>query len=309
MGFVKSNMDFNGKDINLLTHDIAIETLFYKNFGGRVVSAIKSKYYWIEVGNNFQFQAVVACPTTGFNDITMNQRSETVCEFMMIGEIDKDVLVSTVREFTQKKGAKNDNVLDDTALMAVIMENLIETAANQLDDIILNGDTAGGVGYLALCDGFLIKWQNAGGYVPVTAVPANLVASTVAGELQKLISAAPKALKSNKKFKAKFGVSSKIAEAYKEYLNGLVANIAYITEEAPLRYAGYDIVELGYLPDDVMFFTYPENLMIAMDDQNDVSDFKIVDLSTNSLCDRIQMKLKVRSGVATGYINQVVLYI
>lgn len=309
MGFIKTNTDYNGKDINLLTFDIATETLFYKNFGGRVVSAIKSKYYWIEVGNNFQFQASVVCPTTGFNDVTMNQRAEAVCEIMMIGQIDKNVLVATVREFTQKKGAKNDNILDDTALMNAIMENLIETAANQLDDIILNGNTATGVGYLGLCNGFLRKWQVAGGFVPVTAVPANLVAATVASELQKLITAAPKALKSTRKYKAKFAVSNKIAEAYKQYLNGLVANIAYITEEAPLRYAGYDIVELGYLPDDVMFFTYPENLMLAMDDQNDPSDWKIVDLGLSTLCERIQMQLKVRIGVATGYINNVVLYI
>lgn len=310
MGFIKTGNNFNGKVINEITIDIALETNFIADFGAKVVDAVKSTYTWVELGNNFQFQASVKCPTTGFNDILYNQRTENVCEFMMIGQVDKDVLVGTIREYTQKIGAKNDNFEDDTMLMAALMETIIETAAYQLDDIILNGNVATGSGYLALCNGFLQKWQAPGSLVvPVTAVPANIAPATIAGELQKLITAAPKALKSNKKVKGKFGISSNIAEAYKEYLNGLVANIAYITDEAPLKYAGYELVELPLLPDDVMFFTYPTNLIVAMDDRNDASDFKIVDLSESTLCERIQFYLKVRTGVATGYENQVVLYI
>lgn len=311
MALIKTNIDFPGKDINLIVRQILAETLFHTKFGARVIEAIKSKYFYFDISNNFEFQANDNCPTTGFDDITLNQVTKTVCEMMMIGEMSKDDLIATAREYTQRQGAKNDNVLDDTVLMEAVLANLIETAANQLDNIILNGDTVTPApGILGLCNGFRRQWWDGGQYVPVVSVPANLVATggAILGEIQKLIDNVNPDLMYNSRFTPKIGVSLAIARAYQQYLNQNQANNAFITEEAPLRYAGIELVPLRFLPATEMFLTNSENLIIAHDDQNDSSDFRIVDLSVNSLCDKIQMKLKVRIGVTTGIESNVVWY-
>lgn len=312
MALITTNIDYPGKDINLILKQVIEDSMFYKKFGGRIIPAVKSKYTYFDISNNFTLQAFDECPTTGFGDVTLNQRFGQLCDLQLLAKVGHKDLLNTIRELNYRNGIYEEKITDDRDVWNAIMTMMMEEFPAMIDNLMLNGDTTL-VGptpaYLNLCDGLLTKFNADGTVVDVTAVPANLVGtSAILGELQKLINGLDQELRYNSKFTVKFAVSYKIASAYQAYLNTNQANQGYITSEAPLSYAGIELVPLKNLPDNEMFLTFTDNLIFPWDREDDLASINIKDKSLYSLCQEVEMAMAVRYAVDYGYGKYVVYY-
>lgn len=312
MALLTTNIDYAGKDINILLKEVVESSMFYKKFGGRVIPAVKSKYTYFDISNNFTLQAFDECPTTGFRDATLNQRFGQLCDLQMLAKVGHKDLIGTVRELNYRAGIYNEKISDDSEVYNALLVMMQETFRSQIDNLMINGDTTL-VGptpaYLNLCNGLLKKFNGDGTVVDVTAVPANLVGtSAILGELQKLINNLDPEIRYNEKYTVKFAVSYKIASAYQAFLNTNQANQGYITGEAPLSYAGIELVPFKNIPDNQMFLTFTDNFIFPFDAEDDLASIKIVDKSLTSLCEEVEMAMAVRYAVDYGYGKYIVYY-
>jgi hypothetical protein len=308
MALLTTNIDYSGKMVNEIMQKIFVETPFYKTFGARQIVAIKSKYFYFDISNSFEFAPYECCPTVLPGNITLNQRTRDLCEFMMTGKVCHKDLISTAREMFYVQGMNAESMFDDTQLISALTANIIKTASEQLDDIILNGNTAGGTGtYLDLCDGLLTKWAVDPAVVDVTAVPGNITPTGIVGELNKMFIGLDPTLLYNTAKPLKIAVSIDIALAYQQFL----ASNAFMNPNAvdiSLNYMGVTLIPVHKLPAATMFMTYSDNVILVTDDMNDFSQLTFKDQSINTLCDEIHIKLQGRSGVDYGYGEYVVLY-
>ena len=308
MSLITTNIDYAGKEVNEIIQRAFAQTIFFKNYGARQIQAIKSKYFYFDVSNSFEFAPYECCPTVLPGNVTLNQRTRDLCEFMMTGKVCHKDLIGTAREWYYRQGMNAESIFDDSVFISAMTENIISTAAAQLDDIILNGNVAGGTGtYLDLCNGLLTKWKADPTVVDVTAVPGNITIAGIVGELNKMIAAVDPALLYNPSKPLKFAVSLDIAIVYQQFLasnsfmNPNAVNIA-------LNYMGIELVPIAKLPTATMFLTYPQNIILVTDDMSDFSQLTFKDQSINTLCDEVHIKLQGRSGVDYGYGEYIVFY-
>jgi len=308
LSLLTTNINYAGKQVNEILQKAFAQTIFFKNYGARRIEAMKSKYFYWDISNSFEFQAYECCPTVLPGNVTLNQRERDMCEFMMTGVICHKDLIGTAREWMYRKGMNAESIFDDSMFISAMTENIINTAAEQLDDIILNGNTAGGTGtYLDLCDGLLTKWKADATVIDVTAVPGNITIAGITGELNKLISAIPQNLLYNSTKPMKFAVSTNIAIVYQQFL----ASNAFMNPNnvnIALNYMGIEMVPIAKLPANTMFLTYPNNIILVTDDQADFSKLVFKDQSINDICDEVKIKLQGRSAVDYGYGSDVVFY-
>lgn len=314
MSLLTTNINYSGKDVNLILQECFSSSLFQTKFGARLVESIKSKYFYWDISNNYELQAYQACPTVGFDDVTLNQNSKDLCEFMVIGKIAHNALIATAREIYYRKGVLNEKIMQDSVLFEAILDNIIKTIRTQWDNIILNGDTAGGTGtYLDLCDGFITQWNADADVVDVPGVLANFTVANIITEMNKIINAVPDCLAYNAdpSKKVKIGVSVQMARLYEQYLQqtagftGLASNPSM---PGTFMFMGYDVIPLHYLPSNTAFATYSDNLMLVTDDATDFANLRVVDKSLTSTCDEVEIKMGARGGMAYGYGTDIVLY-
>ncbi len=308
MSLLTTNIDYCGKEVTEILQKVFGETLFKSKFGARMIQAMKSKYFYFDISNSFEFAPYECCPAVLPGNVTLNQRSRDLCEFMMTGVICHKDLIGTAREWNYRKGMDAESIFDDSVFIGAMTENIIKTAGFQLDQIILNGDVAGGTGtYLDLCDGYLTKWKADATVIDVTAVPANITPTAIVGELNKLISAIPSTLLYNPNKPLKFGVSLDIAIAYQQFL----ASNAFMNPnnvDISLNYMGIPMIPLQGLPTATMFLTYGDNLILVTDDMGDFDKLIFRDQSLSRICDEVQMKLQGRIAVDYGYGSDIVFY-
>lgn len=307
MALLPTNINYSGVDVNLLIQEAFAETLLYKKFNARTVESVKSAYFFFDVTTGITLQAPECCVST-FDDVTLHQRSGTICEFQGALSICYRDLIGTAREMKMRQGMNNENPLQDTDLITAITESTLADVANQWDNIALNGDTTGGVGILGLCDGLLTKFKADATVIDVTAVPANLTIAGVIGELNKVVNAIPAALQYNPKYTVKIAVSLKIARLYQQALASAQNIFIDITKSQALQYMGYELVPLAYMPDNQMFATYSDNIIMVYDSESDIANLSIYDKGAYSSCKEVEMVLNFRGAVDYGWGNQVVYY-
>ena len=314
MALINTNINYSGKDINMIMQECFADTLFHKKFGARVVESIKSKYFWFDISNSIELQSFQSCPTTGFDDFTLNQNSKQLCEFMALANIDHNAVIATAREIYYKKGVLNEKIMDDSVLFNALLESMMKTIANQWDDIILNGDTAGATGtYLDLCDGFLTQWAADADVIDQPGVLANITASGIVTELNKIINAIPDCFRyGNAERIAKIGLSMDMFKAYEQFLmqtGGFNPGLSLPTNAGFYSFMGLEIVPLFYLPAGTAFATWADNLMLVYDDATDFANLKVIDKSLYSSCDQLEIKLGARGGITYGYGSDIVYYV
>jgi len=308
MSLLTTNIDYCGKEVTEILQAVFGKTLFKSSYGARMIQAMKSKYFYFDISNSFEFAPYECCPLVLPGNVTLNQRSRDLCEFMMTGVVCHKDLIGTAREWNYRQGMDAESIFDDSTFISAMTENIIKTAGFQLDQIILNGDVAGGTGtYLDLCDGYLTKWKADATVIDVTAVPANITPTAIVGELNKLISVIPSTLLYNPEKPLKFGVSVDIAIAYQQFL----ASNAFMNPNAVdlrLSYMNIEMVPLQGLPTATMFLTYADNLILVTDDMGDFDKLIFRDQSLSRICDEVQMKLQGRIAVDYGYGSDIIFY-
>jgi hypothetical protein len=308
MALLPTNINYSGVDVNLLIQEAFADTLFHTKFGTRLVESVKSEYFFFDLSNTGELTAQDCCPST-FADVTLNQRSGSVCAFQFaLSACYKDI-IGTARELKMRKGNNAENILQDIDLIAGITENSISTVSTQWDNVILNGNTAGATGtYLDLCDGLLTKFKADSTVIDVTAVPGNLTVSGVIGEIDKVINAIPNSLIFNPKKVIKLGVSTKIARLYAQALANTQNLFIDITKTQVLSYMGYELVPLAFMPANQMFATYSDNFIQVYDSETDLTTLNIYDKGAYSSCKEVEFVLNFRGAIDYGFGSEIVYY-
>ena len=308
MALITTNNTWAGKDVNLFISEAFTNTLFYKTFSPKLIESVNCKYIYFALENSFNLQAYECCPTTGFDDVTLDQRTGEVCNFMVIAKMCHQDLACTAREINYRKGMRNQKITDDSVLIDTIVSVAFEQISVQLDNVIINGDTAAGSGYLNICDGLLTKFGADGTVVTVSGT--TVTALNVITELNKIYDAIPNEIKfGTKAGQLKIAVSANIASAYMQALATSGAFFAFNpTSATPMTYLGIPIVTVTSLPADTAFATYSDNIILVTDDMVDWASMRIIDESLYGTCDQISMKLQARMAVDYGYGKYVVLY-
>ena len=310
MALITTNNTWAGKDVNLFINEAFTNALFYKNFKPKLIESVNCKYIYFALENSFNLQEYECCPTTGFDDVTLDQRTGELCNFMMLASMCHQDLACTARaDMNYRKGMRKQKITDDALLIDTILSTALAQATTQLDDLIINGDTTYvGPGYLNICDGLLVKFEADPSVIDV--VGTTVTASNVIAELNKIYAAIPDAIKfGTKAGQLKIAISGNIASAYMQALATSGSFFAFNpTMNAPLTYLGIPLVTVTALPADTAFATYSDNIILVTDDMVDWASMRIIDESLYSTCDKISMKLQARMAVDYGYGKYVVLY-
>ncbi len=309
MALITTNNTWAGKDVNLFISEAFTNALFYKNFKPKLIEAVNCKYIYFALENSFNLQAYECCPDTGFDDVTLDQRTGELCNFMVIAKMCHQDLACTAREMNYKKGMRRQKITDDAVLIDTIVSVAFDQISVQLDDLIINGDTAyTGPGYLSICDGLLAKFALDPSVI--TVVGTTVDATNVIAELNKLYAAIPDAIKfGSKAGQLKIAVSANIASAYMQALATTGSFFAFNpTLSAPMTYLGIPIVTVTSLPADTMFATFSDNILLVTDDMVDWASMRIIDESLYGTCDQISMKLQARIAIDYGYGKYITLY-
>lgn len=312
MALLKSSINYSGQDLNLIVKKMYSDSYFSTKWGALVKQAVKSKAVWHDLTSDISLEAYAACPASGTGNATLKQHSKALCEFMLTAEFQNNVLLQTYLESEYAQGSGSDKI-DQTELFAQILELFRKNAMKDWNNIILNGDTLSVDPVLSLCDGLLKAWNADATVIDVTSVPGNITKAAVMGEIEKVVNAFPKELMFPEEGRpVKIGVSFKIANFYREALYG-DGNMGYgvfnPTVMPVLTYGDYEIVPLYHMPDNEMFATFADNIMLFYDDDADFSTIAVTDLSlSNALCDKTVCKMTAKGAVDYGFGSEIVYY-
>lgn len=199
----------------------------------------------------------------------------TVCELKVNVSVCKSTLESSFVVNEMRAGSQNYNV---DSFMNYYWESLGKEVAQEIASIAWRGDTgnaaySGTSAFLKLCDGFEKKMLANAEVVDVTLTA--ITSSNVIAAMTAVINAAPAAIK-NREAGAVFYVASNVALAYR--IAAALGNTqAFITGEMPLSFAGFEVVEQPGMSTNKMVFTRPENLVYALDGDNDASELIAID--------------------------------
>jgi len=301
-------INYSGVDINLMIQEVFAETLFYKTFGARRVQSVKSQYFFWEVSTDVVLGTPECCVST-FNDGRLDQRSGSICGFQGALSMCYRDLEGTARELKLRQGMNNENILQDTELVDAIVFNMLSTISNQFDDIILNGvaviSPTPGV-YLELCDGILEKFKNDATVIDVTAVA--ITSANVFAQLDRVIAAIPAKYKRNPKFTFKINAAINIIDAFEIAASAININLNVIQDGQKLQYRGYELVPSIYMPNNEMFATYADNIIMVYDSESDIATAEIYDKGAYSSCKEVEFVINFRAAVDYGKGDAVVYY-
>ncbi len=199
----------------------------------------------------------------------------SVCPIKVNVSICKYTLESSFVVNEMAKGSQNYDV---QSFMNYYWDSLGKEVAQEIAEIAWVGDTSntgytGTSAYKKLCTGFEALMAANSQVVDVTLTA--ITTSNVIAAMTAVINAAPASIKS-RKAGAKFYVASNVALAFR-IASALGNTAAFITGEMPLSFAGFDVVEQPGMSTNKMVFTRPENLVYALDGENDSNELIAVD--------------------------------
>jgi len=313
MALLKTNISYPGKEVDLILSAAFQENHMLTKTGFRLLEGVKGKMTFWDISSAAVLRAYTVCNTNNIEDVTLNQRFEELCALEMKFKFAHNALVGTARELMTKQGINAERgIIDDSALFAAIVDMVIRMVNEQLNDLLLNGDTTYGTSYRALCDGLLRKLLLDGTVVDV--VGTTLDATNIFAELNKAWNAYPSKLKyrNSPETGPRFYVSTAAADFMQQAatqtanLNGGTYSPA---DPFPLRYLGVPVVPIHGMPASDVIVTAPDNVAIFTDREQDFNELVITDQNlSDAFCEEIHGKLKFRSGIMYNKGAEIVYY-
>lgn len=322
MSLTLTNIDYAGKELAIdIIREAYTSSIFYKNFGARILPSIKGKYYWwdatidLNVNCTTPGSATYDCPSFDTN-FTLNQNFGELCEYHVSGSIRHAALINSAREVNLAGGVLNETTQDDTQVFDALIEMLMNSTVIAQEDNFVNGDAT-----YDCCDGLLAQFEDGTLNRPVPSgqllTAASITASNVFAELSKVINALPAKYKRQNSLyeKPKFAVAPNIMDAYYEALTYQApvaapgGNGVNVNETSTATYRGYELVQVDALADDVMFLTPPNNIGLIWDEDADMNNLVIRNgLEDSTLCKVIKFRMDWRAAIMFGDGDAVVYY-
>lgn len=163
----------------------------------------------------------------------------------------------------------NNEVLEDNieqgSLRQTVMELMGEAVSRDMDEVVVNGDTASGDAFLAQFDGML--------KAATSNVVGPVAAALTSAPLKSMIKAMPTEYIRNKK-KLAYLTSVDAETDYRDTLSAreTVAGDKFLENDAPILYSGIPLYDVPLFPEDLgagtnetnVILTDPKNIMVGI---------------------------------------------
>lgn len=313
-----SNNVFAGQRLDQIIYDAFQQATLIRNSGFRVIPGLKTKVQWPDFTTDAQIQQY-ACEMTPEGNLTGVRKTAELCEFALNLTTCKRDLEGTMFEDSYRRGNAGAWT-DDSELLAAIIALVTGKMVDQQDDLLLNGNTTYtnvDKPYLDYCDGLLYQFSQDDDVTPVSS-PVAIDKANVATEFDRLFNAAPPITTlGSEATMGKLYVSSNVYMAALMYASTAAANdnpFFYTADRGTgqadrLQYIKWDVIRLHNLPDNSMFFTFPNNVGVLTDVTGEFNELRIVDKSQyDAFTDVIQLGMRWRSGIMYGRGEWVTTY-
>ena len=250
-----------------------------------------------------------SCNFTAGGDITASTKKLTVTAVAVKKELCVQDFEPLFLSQMMKDGSNEEDFLPaDFATMLLDIEG--KNVLKEVEEMIWNGDTAGGLGnHLDEIDGY-IKQMVADASIVDVLLPATLTAANITTEIGKVVQAIPKCMKKRKREeKVGIGISCTAAEFYREAISAnSPVHWFNLPDDVALSYNGWKLFVLDGLVDDDMIFCDFENLWFGTDLFGDIETIKIIPLGETTGDDLVRLKARFKVGVSYGTPEEIVLY-
>lgn len=314
----KININYSGEDTGLIVPPIFAQNTLAQRANFRVIQGRGStmNFHDLDMGAKFKAQE---CRQTPTDESKLTQRIVNLCKLEMVGEMCHSELNQTFLELQYQAGQLNRKMNTVADVYQAILELIRRRAVVQLNAILLRGQKdytpASGEEELELCDGLLIKLQEAigdGGVRHVNAVPND--PTNVLAEMLKVHAALPSHVKYNTPAEAGDTVMMIDPKTADSFIGAMaVNNVTWAPNHNPnsrvlMQWLGMNIVVFNELPDYTMIATNPQNIAVFYDLSNDITQVKVIDNSATSINDTWSYKLRVAAAIDYLRANDIVLY-
>lgn len=308
MALIETNINFSGKDGKILLARPIQESIWIKNDYAIIAEGGKSNLSMHTLRSIQDVLTARNCDFTPSNVMTLNQRTMAMCSFQLDQEFCYDEILGTYYELYLPDGTENDAYINVRELATAISNEMIKTAIRDLDRITLFGDTVGGVGSLALCDGWFTQWNADGSVIDVIGATVTTPALAYA-QVKGLYDALPDEITCNDAFTPIIFISCPAFRLYKEYLSTLPGN-TYSDFISPKEgiYDNARVIAVPYLTPDFGFASIKENLWIGRDRTSDLNNLHICDLGNTVCIEKIRAKMVFKSGFSYGFGDLISYY-
>lgn len=296
-----SNITFNGKD----SYDYFSAALFD--------NSILQEFEWFDSQqNSLRIPRVTlsghtqpgSCSPGATGSIVLDPAILNVCAFGIYDIICRNEVEPTYLSVKLPAGANNDVFPNDFA--RYIMSELMQQVGNNMQNVLWNGNDSGGSGYLGECDGLLVQALADSSVIDVAATASAITSANVQGELARVYTAVPAAVKSSGR-PWKIYVSQDIADAYLISQGPSVYGLN-VTEPGQLRYAGIPVVVAPFIGTKKMFATWPKNIVIGTDLRSDMSNIMMIPQINLTGHNKVIIAANWKFGVTFKLGSEIVLY-
>jgi hypothetical protein len=200
------------------------------------------------------------------------------------------------------KGSNSD--FSVASFMNFFWSQMAKKGHQELAQIMWQGNTADGVGVLALCDGWLKRLCDTGDYIPsgTAAITSSNVLATMGTVLG---DATPEMLvnPANMQFK----VSADVAANYR-IATASQNNVTNVTQGLALTYLDIPVVVEYGLPANTIILSDYTNFLYILDAEGDQDNLSIVDFSKTTLDRRIGARADFKCGFYTVNDSQIIVW-
>lgn len=307
----QTNLDINytGKEIaDLITQPLYLQNPFFGGgYGARIEETIKSTAVWHDTGFTVSLRDQ-QCEPTNPDSPVLTQKEVVLCKKQAYAQVCRDDLLATFRELQYRSGQNAQAFTDDTQLTAAITANLVNATVAAFANLIILGETEFFSGSVSgdACPSLLSRFYDDSEIVTVNGT--TISKSNVIGEVEKVILAYPVENKQAGVPRPRIAVSQWIADNLLFAIQGDSFIQQDPTSPWNFRLYGYDFTIIPQLPNNIMFMTWPENILAFTDLTTDLSELRVVDNYSYSVNRNVDMVMRFAAAITYGRPEQIVFY-
>lgn len=289
------------------------------DYGATVVESVNGRFAFATMDFDNSIGPLEACPTD-FGSLAINQQREPVCTLALNKAVDHDVFVNSYFASSYRRGTQAKRATDVSDFTLGVTQAFLEGFFEGVHGFLVSGAEYNAALEAECPDsGLLTKLAADVPAANVVGSPVAITPDNVAQEINRLWLTLPIASRRAKGRKEpKFALAGNVYEALLQlYYNptqtsgtGPSGTVAGVTWESgqPVRFNNLPFYVLDQLPDDSMFLTWPQNIVVAMDTRADLTRLEVRDLFETTLCRQVQMQIAASVGVAVQRFDQVATY-
>lgn len=235
---------------------------------------------------------------------TLDAIDVTVCPVSAMAEVCRFDLEKSFVSLQMAKGSNGS--FEVASFMDYYWSEMSNQIGEEIELIRWQGDAAGSTEtFLDLCDGYE-KIIGADSDVIDILSATTITVSNVIGEMSRVLTALPNALKSKKR-DLRFYVSSNVALAYE--LAAAAGNTqTFVTQSLGLSFLGIKVVVAEGMSDNTMVLTHKNNLIYAFDGEGDSKALKAINLEDTVAEPLLRTRANIKIGFQIANPAEIVAY-